>query len=231
MSFDVRHHVVLSAVYDLPVGQGKSVRNELASRRRPGCGRLDLLPPACSTFQPVRRSSSLARIRQASSTPACAPTGSATVQTLSSPEMCEPMGSLISTPRVSPHRQSATLGASGRSPINGPGVNNWDLGLEKTFTVKEQTRLRIFAVKCLQRLQPRAVHYAHHRHKLRRELRTYLDGACAKTDSVGFEAAILNSNADHAFRNKGCSIRDSCCSPTIAALRSVWDGVYSKEQA
>ena len=35
------------------------------------------------------------------------------------------------------------FGNSGRAPLNGPGANNWDLGLEKTFTIKEQTRIEL----------------------------------------------------------------------------------------
>jgi hypothetical protein len=35
------------------------------------------------------------------------------------------------------------FGNSGRAPLNGPGVNNWDLGLEKTFSIKEQTRIEL----------------------------------------------------------------------------------------
>src|SRR6202044_2844871 len=39
--------------------------------------------------------------------------------------------------------QVGYFGNPGKDPINGPGVNNWDLGLQKTFSlpIKEQTKL------------------------------------------------------------------------------------------
>lgn len=39
------------------------------------------------------------------------------------------------------------FGNSGRAPLNGPGINNWDVGIEKNFAipVREQTRLQFRA--------------------------------------------------------------------------------------
>ena len=34
------------------------------------------------------------------------------------------------------------FGNAGRSVLNGPGINNWDIGIEKTFTLHEEARLQ-----------------------------------------------------------------------------------------
>lgn len=138
-SFDVRHRVVLSAVYDLPVGRGRSFGANLPRAADlalggwifTGIATFSSGPPIFIT-SPNTTGVVYTSVR---ANRLCNGSNSKFSGNLRTDGLIEFDTSCFASPAV------GYFGNSGRSPINGPGVNNWDLGLEKTFTLREQTRL------------------------------------------------------------------------------------------
>jgi hypothetical protein len=136
-SFDVRHRAVASIIWDLPYGRGRRFGSD-------GPKALDLVAGGWSltgiaTFQTG------------------VPFILSTVNTTGSPlvthrpnRTCD--GSLGSVnPRVDPQFLDTScfsvpaqgfFGTSSRNPLHGPGVNNWDVGIQKHFTVAEDIRVQ-----------------------------------------------------------------------------------------
>ena len=145
MSTDQPHRVVLNAVYELPVGRGRTFGRDMSRVT-------DLLAggwifTGITTF--------------AAGTPIVitSPNTTSTVNTTVRPNrICNGADdrfsgnlrsngfvdfdtSCFSSPPV------GFFGNSGRNPIYGPGINNWDLGLQKTFPLpfRERTRFEFRA--------------------------------------------------------------------------------------
>jgi len=140
-TFDQRHRMVLSTVYELPVGRGKSFGGNMPRGADLAAGGWILTGiMTFATGVPIFISSpnttgvANTTIR---SNRLCNGADSKLSGNLRNDGFLDFDTSCFASPAV------GYFGNSGRDPINGPGVNNWDLGLQKTFPlpVKEQTRL------------------------------------------------------------------------------------------
>jgi hypothetical protein len=138
-SFDVRHRVVLSGVYELPVGRGRPFGRDLPRAADLVAGGWIITGiTTFSTGAPIFITSPNTTGIVYTSVRAnrlCNGSDSKYSGNLRTDGFIEFDTSCFASPAV------GYFGTSGRSPIDGPGINNWDLGLEKTFSIREQTRL------------------------------------------------------------------------------------------
>jgi hypothetical protein len=135
-TFDVRQRAVGSLVWNLPLGRGKAIGHDL-----PGWANLfagGWLLSAITTFdsgQPVL----LTAPNQ---------TGSAFMNPLPN-RVCDGRASRLSNhnrdnslqwfdPDCFPVPPAGYFGDSGATVLTGPGLNNWDLGFEKTFAIARE---------------------------------------------------------------------------------------------
>ena len=140
-SFNQLHRVVLSAVYDVPVGRGRTFGTSLPRAADLLVGGWIVTGIASfSTGVPIFLTSpNTTGVVYTSTRPnrICNGADSKLSGNLRTDGFLDFNTSCFVSPPV------GYFGNSGRAPLNGPGVNNWDLGLEKTFTIKEQTRIEL----------------------------------------------------------------------------------------
>jgi hypothetical protein len=140
-TFDVRQRVVGSAVWELPFGKGRRVGGSISPVFDAPLGGWVLT--AISTFAagpPVLLT---------------APAGAAGLYLTQLPNrICDGRrniggsnprtnGMMWFDPACFPQAAAGYFGNSGRTVIGGPGVNNWDVGLEKIFPLAEHQPLRL----------------------------------------------------------------------------------------
>ncbi len=139
-SFDTRHRMVMSAIWDLPVGRGKRIGADMHKAADLFIGGWTLTGIASfQTGTPVLMSSPNT-------------TGSPFV-THRPNRLCD--GKLASIDLRSNRRfldpacwqtaQQGSFGNSSRGPVLGPGLNNWDAGIQKFFTIQESLRVQFRA--------------------------------------------------------------------------------------
>jgi hypothetical protein len=140
-TFDQRHRLVFSLVYELPVGRGRSFGGNLPRAADLALG--GWVVTGITTF-----ATGIPIFVTSPNTTGVANT------TIRANRLCNGADSeLLGKLRVNgfidfnaacfASPPVGYFGNSGRDPINGPGVNNWDLGLQKSFPlpIREQTRL------------------------------------------------------------------------------------------
>lgn len=144
-SFDQRHRFVASTIYDLPFGRGRRFGGRMPKAA-------DLLAGGWSmtgitTFatgvpifvtSPATTSSVYISHRPVR---LCDGADSSLAGNLRGNGFLDFQTSCFATPAT------GYFGDSGRAPLNGPGINNWDIGIEKEFPVpvREQTKLQFRA--------------------------------------------------------------------------------------
>ena len=136
-SFDVRHRAVTSAIWDVPFGRGRRFGSEIS---RP----LDFIAGGWTLTAITTFSTGVPFILSTANT-----TGSPLV-THRPNRTCD--GSLDSVdPRENPQfldtscfsvPQQGYFGTSSRNPLHGPGINNWDIGIQKNFGITEDVRVQ-----------------------------------------------------------------------------------------
>jgi hypothetical protein len=140
-TFDVRQRVVASAVWELPIGRGRLIAPGLSPALDAGFGGWVLTGIASfSTGPPVFLT---------------APAGTAGVYLTQLPNrICDGRsgvgagnprsnGLMWFDPSCFPPAPQGYFGNSGRTVIPGPGVNNWDVSLEKYFPLSLGRPLRL----------------------------------------------------------------------------------------
>jgi hypothetical protein len=143
-TFDVRQRAVASAVWEIPFGRGRRFGGNISQAADLAAGSWTLIGIATfATGQPVDLT---------------AP--NRTISLVNNPlpnRICDGRSSEISGSLRSngflwfdtacfPVPAVGYFGNSGRTVINGPGLNNWDLGVEKSFgVVRESNRLLLRA--------------------------------------------------------------------------------------
>ncbi|MEX2261324.1 MAG: TonB-dependent receptor [Bryobacteraceae bacterium] len=142
-SFDNRHRAVMSAIYDLPVGRGRrygGTMNRAADLLAGGWTVTGIA--SFATGGPIFLTSPNR-------------TGSAFVSHRPD-RLCDGADSeLANSIRTNGFQQFDTscfvippagfFGNTGRNVINGPGINNWDAGIEKHFAIREAARIQFRA--------------------------------------------------------------------------------------
>jgi hypothetical protein len=140
-SFDVRHRAVASIVYELPFGRGRSIASNVSRA-------VDFLIGGWGLSAIATMASGQPVILRGPNR-----TGSPLVIHLPN-RICDGRSSEISenvrnngflwfdtscfvTPPV------GYFGNSGRTVLNGPGLNNWDIGVQKSFVLPESTSARV----------------------------------------------------------------------------------------
>ena len=140
-TFDVRQRAVSSVVWALPFGRGQRFGGQLPGWANIAAGGWTLTAIATfSTGQPVQ----LAAPNQ---------TGSAFITPLPNRVCDGRSGQLSGNIRQNgflwfdtacfPVPTVGYFGNSGPTVINGPGINNWDIGMEKSFVLREAKRLQL----------------------------------------------------------------------------------------
>jgi len=138
-SFNVAHRAVASAIYDLPFGRGRAFGRTMSRVVDLAAGGWTVTSIASfATGTPV--SLSAANTTGASNITQrpnriCAGGSSDLLGNLRNNGFLAFDTSCFTAPPV------GYFGNSGRNPVTGPGINNWDLGFQKYFTLREQTRL------------------------------------------------------------------------------------------
>ncbi len=136
-SFDTRHRMVLSAIWDVPFGRGR-LYGSGSSRA------LDLIAggwtlTTITTFQtgtPIIMSSP-----NRTGSPFVTPRPNRTCHgKLDNPDIRADKLYLDTSCWSTPDQ--GHFGNSSRNPILSPGLNNWDIGIQKFFTIKEDVRLQ-----------------------------------------------------------------------------------------
>jgi hypothetical protein len=141
-TFDVRHRAVASLIWDVPFGRGRPFARHLPAWADLAAGGWTLTTIA--TFaggQPIY----LTAPNQ---------TGSALISVLPN-RVCDGRSDALSgdirnngflwfNTRCFPAPSPGYFGNSGPTVLNGPGLNNWDIGIHKSFALKpERTRLEV----------------------------------------------------------------------------------------
>jgi hypothetical protein len=140
-TFDQRHRVVLSMVYELPIGRGKSFGGSMPRGADLAVGGwiitgITTFATGIPIFMSSPNTTGVANTTIRSNR-LCNGADNKFSGNLRSDGFIDFDTSCFTSPAV------GYFGNSGRDPINGPGLNNWDLGLQKTFPlpIKEQTKL------------------------------------------------------------------------------------------
>lgn len=132
--FDVNQRFVTSAVYQLPFGRGKKFAGDVGRAADLAIGGWEVT--GIATFQAGFPFSVLANdkfgllttfTQRANLIPGCNPTGGfqkSTTQWFNTSCFAQPL--------------AGQFGDSGRNILRGPGINNFDLGLDKTFKLTER---------------------------------------------------------------------------------------------
>lgn len=144
-SFDVRHRGVVSAIYDVPYGRGRTHGANMSRAADFIAGGWTLT--AITVFQ--------TGIPFDISTPAT--TGSAFVTHLPN-RVCNGLnsdrannirnnGGIFFDTQCFVSPGTGFFGNSARAPLHGPGINNWDTGIQKYFTIpgREATQIQFRA--------------------------------------------------------------------------------------
>jgi hypothetical protein len=140
--FDVRHHFVVSYIYELPFGKGKAWGKNASGVLNQVIGNWQISGiTSASTGNYFTVSDSNVN----NSTTDC---GGAVVFNCSRPDRvgdpgAKPcvVGSYFNTCAFASSTTVGVFGNAGRNIVRGPGYQNWDLSLFKNFPVREQIRL------------------------------------------------------------------------------------------
>jgi hypothetical protein len=129
--FDVDHRLVSSVVYELPVGRGKKFGGKLpkAADLIIGGWQVNAIATFQRGFPMTITASDLGGLNDSQ--------GANRVDIVGTPRLTKTKDQWFDT---SAFRQPAAgfLGTSGRSILRAPGINNWDTGLFKNFTITEK---------------------------------------------------------------------------------------------
>lgn len=138
-SFDQRHRLVASAIYDLPAGRGRHFGAHMPAVADAVVGGWSITSIATfATGVPIFISSpSQTASIYVTQRPnrLCDGANSSFADNLRGDGLVYFDTSCFATP------PSGYFGNSARAPLHGPGQNNWDLGLQKDFAVTEKNRL------------------------------------------------------------------------------------------
>ncbi|MEZ5361663.1 MAG: carboxypeptidase-like regulatory domain-containing protein [Bryobacterales bacterium] len=136
-SFDVRHRAVTSIIWDVPFGRGRRHGQDIPRA-------LDLLAGGWTLTGIGTFSTGTPFILTTANR-----TGSPFVNHRPNRTCDGSLGSV--NPRQDPHFLDTScfsvapqgyFGNSSRNPLHGPGINNWDIGIQKNFSITEQTRIQ-----------------------------------------------------------------------------------------
>ncbi|MBI3682469.1 MAG: carboxypeptidase regulatory-like domain-containing protein [Acidobacteria bacterium] len=138
-TFDLKHRAVFSAIYELPFGRGRRFGRNMNRAA-------DLVVGGWMTTAITGYSTGPAFYVTSPNQ-----TGSAFISHRPNRLCGGADSSLANNLRNNGFRQFDTacfvtppasfFGNTGRAPLYGPGINNWDIGIEKDFSIHEQTRL------------------------------------------------------------------------------------------
>jgi hypothetical protein len=142
-SFNVAHRAVFSTIYDLPFGRRRAFGRNMSRALDLAAGGWTVTAiTSFATGTPVALSAANTTATSNITTrPSrlCAGGSSDLLGNLRNNGFVAFDTSCFAAPAV------GYFGNTGRNPITGPGVNNWDLGFQKYFTLREQTRLEFRA--------------------------------------------------------------------------------------
>ena len=136
-SFDVRHRAVTSAIWDVPFGRGRRFGSGVS---RP----LDLIAGGWTMTAIASFSTGVPFLVTTANR-----TGSPLVGHRPNRTCDGSLGSV--NPRENPQfldtscfavAPSGFFGNSSRNPLHGPGINNWDIGIQKNFGITEDVRVQ-----------------------------------------------------------------------------------------
>jgi len=139
-SFDVRNRAVVSALWDIPYGRGRAFGSGISRAADMALGGWTIT--AIATF-----SNGTPFLMSSPNT-----TGSPFVVhrpnrladgDLDSVDLRENFQFLDTSAFVTP--DSGFFGTSSRTPLHGPGINNWDIGIQKFFPIKEDFKVQFRA--------------------------------------------------------------------------------------
>jgi hypothetical protein len=140
-SYDSRHRAVLSVIYDVPVGRGRQFGLYMSRLLNAGGGGWTVT--AIGTFQtgiPVALSApNLTGAAYGQERPNRTCDGTASMGELRSNGLKQFDTTCFSLP------ESGLFGDSGWNVLSGPGINNWDVGIQKYFSVTERVRFQFRA--------------------------------------------------------------------------------------
>ncbi|MCB1019953.1 MAG: hypothetical protein KDC27_08495, partial [Acidobacteria bacterium] len=137
-SFDVRHRAVTSVIWDVPFGRGRRHGGEIPRA-------LDMLAGGWTLTGIGTFSTGTPFILSTANR-----TGSPFVGHRPNRTCDGSLGSV--NPRENPQYLDTScfsvapqgyFGNSSRNPLHGPGINNWDVGIQKNFSITEQTRVQL----------------------------------------------------------------------------------------
>ena len=143
--FDARHRFVLSAIYELPFGKGKMYGKNASGSMNQLIGNWQVATIVTASsgnwYTPTDISANVSTSDCGGNVANCIrpnligdPNGAA----------CVP-GTLFNTCAFASDTVIGTFGNAGRNIIEGPGFQNWDISLFKSFPVRESTRFEFRA--------------------------------------------------------------------------------------